>query len=170
MSTILQQLPALLGVILGATGSYLITALNERSRWRREKDARWDTHRMQTYAAYGHAVKAVTLLATRAAAQRGIGELVETLPLDEALEKLSDAEANRATQWEHVLLLGDLETIAAARKWHEIAWTMTRFARGQESGQQSWAQAMNDVNDARAAFYRAARTDLGVAGHPPATS
>jgi len=61
---LLEQLPALVGVVLGAAGGYLINAMADRARWRREKEARWESHRMQTYAAYGHAVKAVTLLAT----------------------------------------------------------------------------------------------------------
>ncbi|HCT76343.1 MAG TPA: hypothetical protein DGT23_07090 [Micromonosporaceae bacterium] len=125
---------------------------------------------MQTYAAYGHAVKTVTLLATRVAAQRGLGENVETLPIEQGLSQLAEANSTRGTVWEQALLLGDVDTITAARLWHESAWHLERFARGLETGADAWASAMKEANDARAMFYAAARGDLGVPGTPPATT
>ncbi|MEU0587838.1 hypothetical protein [Streptomyces sp. NPDC006132] len=38
--------------------------------------------------------------------------------------QLAEAEARRAAEWETVLLVGDAETIAAARKWHEAVWNV----------------------------------------------
>ncbi|MGV9451532.1 hypothetical protein [Streptomyces sp. NPDC003635] len=32
-------------------------------------------------------------------------------------------EARRAVTWESVLLVGEAETVAAARSWHEAIWT-----------------------------------------------
>ena len=57
MSGFTQQLPALIGVVIGASTSYLVGAAIERARWRREQWARWDEKRAQAYAEYSHAVK-----------------------------------------------------------------------------------------------------------------
>jgi hypothetical protein len=40
MSVFLQQLPALIGVVIGALGSYLAVVRGDRMRFRREQAAR----------------------------------------------------------------------------------------------------------------------------------
>lgn len=169
MSSVLQQLPVLIGVIVGAFCSYLVGAAADRSRWRRERAARWDLRRMETYAAYGHAVKTCTMLAARVAAERGIGERLEPISIKDGLAQLAEAQLTRATLWEPVLLLGDPATIATARRWHEASWRLDGFARQMSHPDDTWDAAMNAANDARAAFYQAARKDLGVTGTPPPT-
>jgi hypothetical protein len=159
----------MIGVIIGAVGSYLVATTSDRARWRRERSSRWDVSRMQTYAVYGRAVKRITDLAVRVAAHRGVGEFVATLPLAEGLPRLADADAERAALWEQVLLLGDPATVAAARRWHETAWHLDQLVRGEHPDQDAWSLAMNRANDARAAFYAAARADLGVSGDVPST-
>lgn len=69
MSGITRQLPALIGVVVGALASYLAGAASERARWRREQSARWDDRRAQAYAEYGYAVN-VYVQCLRAAAMR----------------------------------------------------------------------------------------------------
>jgi hypothetical protein len=125
---------------------------------------------METYAAYGHAVKTAMLLAIRVAAQRGLGEVMEKISIDDGLAKLSEAQLTRTVLWEQVLLLGDPATIAAARRWHEAGWLMDEFARGTRQGRERWTHVRTEANDARDAFYAAARRDLGVSGLPPATT
>ena len=66
MSGIVQQLPALIGVAIGALASYLADALTERTWWRRERFSRWDDRHVQAYADYGHAVKNVYVQCMRA--------------------------------------------------------------------------------------------------------
>lgn len=73
MSGIGQQLPALVGVVIGAGASYLAGAASERTRWRRERSSRWDERRAQAYADYGYAVKNVYVTSTRAAELRQQG-------------------------------------------------------------------------------------------------
>ena len=86
---------------------------------------------MQAYAEYGNAVKNVSQLASRIAAARGFPHVVvEPLATSpEAMKALGDAEGERARTWEPVLLLGDPETFASARVWHQAVWRLMWFAR-----------------------------------------
>jgi hypothetical protein len=162
--SIVEQLPTLVGVIVGAAATYLATAAAERSRWRRTRDARWDEARMRVYAEYGEAVKRISHNATSMAAAHGIHhEIVPTgLTEEQALLELSKASIERSARWEAVLLLGDHDTIAAARAWHECVWRLEWFARGKLARQANWDNAMHEAEHARDAFYTAARADLGV--------
>jgi hypothetical protein len=45
------------------------------------------------------------------------------------MEALEETDGARAQAWEAVLLLGDPETMASARAWHQAAWRLVRFAR-----------------------------------------
>jgi hypothetical protein len=62
---LLNQLPALLAVVVGATGSYMTASRIERSRWRRGMATRWDEQRLAAYVEYMHAVKEARRLASR---------------------------------------------------------------------------------------------------------
>lgn len=163
---LLAQLPVLAGVIVGALGSYLTTAVTERARWRRALDSRWDERRIEAYTSYAQAVKQVVNIAGRIAAGRGIGGASEPLaPTRANLGLLATAEAERAGLWETVLLLGHPATVTAAREWHENAWRLEWYARGLLTGETpDWEEARAAVNTARARFYEAARADLGVRG------
>ena len=128
---LVQELPVLIGVGVGALASFATTSLGERARWRQERGARWDEARMRAYAEYGDAVKKVTHLASRIAAGRGFPHSVESLTPDaEAIEDLSNAGGERARAWESVLLLGDPETVSAARARHQSVWRLEWFAAG----------------------------------------
>jgi hypothetical protein len=122
---------------------------------------------MQAYASYALTVKTLILVANRISASLDLGSSTQPLSEDEGLEKLAQAEMDRAAAWEQVLLIGDPVTIAAARNWHQCAWNLEAFARGLRTGKEEWAAAVVAANDARAEFYRNARGDLSVPGIPP---
>ncbi|MCF1593789.1 hypothetical protein [Streptomyces muensis] len=42
MSVFIQQLPALIGVVIGALGSYVVVVRGDQARFRREQAARWE--------------------------------------------------------------------------------------------------------------------------------
>jgi xanthine/uracil permease len=42
MASVVQQLPVLIGVAVGALASYLVTSATERARWQRQQATRWD--------------------------------------------------------------------------------------------------------------------------------
>jgi hypothetical protein len=120
---------------------------------------------MRAYAEYANAVKKMTHLATRIAAGRGLPYSAEPLEPDrEALEALSQADAERSPTWESVLLLGAPETVASARAWHQAVWRIEWFARGRLTAVHQWEPAIRDTELARDKFYQSAREDLGVTG------
>jgi hypothetical protein len=63
--------------------------------------------------------------------------------------------------------MGNPDTVAAARTWHREVWHLELFARGLRSDNDEWKATMDSVVAARAAFYDAARRDLGISGHLP---
>ena len=169
MSGIIQQLPALIGVVVGALASYLAGAASEHARWRREQSARWDDRRAQAYADYGYAIKNVYVQCTRVAAMRSQGTGGDQVAYDEALAELGKLTDERTAKWESVLLLGNPETITAARAWHRRVWQVERFARGERADTDQWDALMEDITADRARFYAEARRDLGIgSGEIPA--
>ena len=115
---------------------------------------------------YGQSVKRMIIVAQRIATGRGLWTDSEPLPPTQVnLDLLAAAEAERASQWETVLLLGHPKTVAAARTWHEHAWRLEVWARGRLTGNASdWQAARTATDVARAAFYESARSDLRVSG------
>jgi hypothetical protein len=120
---------------------------------------------MRAYAEYGDAVKKVSHLASRIAAGRGFPHSVEPLTPDAgAMEALVDADEARGRAWEPVLLLGDPQTVAAARAWHQAVWRLVWFAQGRLTAAEQWNPSIRKTEVARDAFYDCARRDLGVKG------
>jgi len=62
------------------------------------------------------------------------------------------------------LLLGDPETVTAARAWHQTVWRLEWFAAGRLTAADQWEPSMRDTEVARDRFYDCARRDLGVKG------
>ncbi|GLY90312.1 hypothetical protein [Actinoallomurus iriomotensis] len=165
--TFMDQLPTLAGVIVGAVGSYAASSLTERARWRRAHAERWDQPRFQAYASYANLLKAQLRISLRIGAARGFDHVVDPLDPDEGLQRLAEAESRRAAEWESMLLVGDASTVAAARTWHEAVWAVESYARGLKDDPAGWEGALRRASQARDAFYRHARRDLGIEGPPP---
>jgi hypothetical protein len=164
----LSELLVLAGVIVGALASYLTTAATERTRWKRTLDSRWDDRRVEAYASYAQAVKDIITVSSRIYAGRNITADSDSWalpPSEENLELLESAVRKRAAAWEPVLLLGDRETVTAARNWHESVWALERWARGAATGKrEDWEKASAEVTRSRSFFYESARNDLQVRG------
>ncbi|HEX7658352.1 MAG TPA: hypothetical protein VF444_02645 [Pseudonocardiaceae bacterium] len=164
--SIVDQLPALIGVVVGATMSYVSTSLSERSRWRRSQAVRWDERRLTAYTDYGNAVKELVLLADRIAAGRGLSTSPQPLdPDEEALTTLADAAARCSVLRETLRLLADTDTITAATNMNHHAWQLEWFARGQlDGGPTAYDRAFKEYKKARDEYLRCARKSLQVAG------
>lgn len=161
-----NQLLVLAGVVIGALASYLTTTANEKARWKRTLDSRWDDRRIEAYALYAQAVKEIIRLSARIAAGRGIAAHSEPLsPTRKHLDLVDSASSRRATVWETVLLLGHRDTVEAARRWHESVWRLDWIAcRKENASSEDYETARSEVNHARALFYESAREDLQVKG------
>ncbi|MFJ2953734.1 hypothetical protein [Streptomyces sp. NPDC087270] len=162
-----DQLPALIGVVIGSLGSYAVQTSTERRRWRRQREERWDEKRFETYGRYANVLKAQLRVAQRIGAALGFADVADPLQPADGLPLLADAESRRATEWESVLLVGDAATIAAARRWHETIWTIELLVREGPADPAMWTKAHALASAARDAFYASARRDLGIAGDPP---
>ena len=168
MQPFLQQLPALLGVLLGAAATFTATSAAERARWRRAQAVRWDEKRLTAYSEYAHAMKKLISVAVRLAGTRGIHPDTSTVDPEKDLPSMAAAEEERTSKWEAVLLLGSSDVIKAARAWHNGVFRLQRIAAGLSD--EAWAEAVQAVSHGRREFYQAAKKDLGIAiGEDPAS-
>ena len=162
MSTVQMILP-LVGVVIGAVGSFLASSAGEHARWRRQQRTRWDARRVEAYADYGDAVKRVYVACLQIVYARKHGVGSDPSTIDERIADLVRLSSERTSKWETILLLGDAETIVAARKWHRLVWEMERIAHGKPATDESWRQAWMAAYAERTAFHEAARRNLGIA-------
>ncbi|MEU8821384.1 hypothetical protein [Actinoplanes sp. NPDC048796] len=161
MKILLQSLPALIGVLLGALATFFTSSATERARWHRQQSIRWDEKRLTAYTEYANAVKHVISTSVRLASARGVYPDDSWLAGKSTLEDLVEAEEQRTLKWEAVLLLGDENVIAAGRDWHQLSFRLMRLACSQPS-ELSWEEVIKRTGEARHRFYVAAKGDLGV--------
>lgn len=161
MASFTEQLPALIGVLLGAGATFGATFATDRARWHRDQSVRWDVKRADAYAEYAFAVKRVISLAVRLAAHRGAHSLGEPLSPDDGTELLADAEHERAVKWETVLLLGSDNVVIAGRRWQQSVFPLEEIAWGRRVAA-DWDATVAVVSHERGRFYEAARNDLGL--------
>ncbi|MFF6997673.1 hypothetical protein ACFY93_22310 [Streptomyces sp. NPDC008313] len=158
------QLSALIGVVVGAAMSYLVGALHERARWRREQGARWDGLLLEAYGDYGRAVKECVVAYQRLASDRGLTP--DSAPgTGDALEDAAQAELRRAATTEPLRLLAGPDAAAAVRELNDAVWHLEWLARGRLAADAAaWEQAYGAYRSARRAFYEKARASLRVPG------
>jgi hypothetical protein len=166
VGTLLQQLPALFGVVIGALATWTVTSAGERAKWNRDQAVRWDEKKLAAYTEYPHAVKQLISAATRLQEQRasnspGMEPADARAALATAEAAVAAAEDERTMKWESVLLLGSSEVIVAARAWHQGAFRLQWIAMGRGSDMPG-DEAIGAVSRARRAYYEAAKADLGI--------
>ncbi|MER5439782.1 hypothetical protein [Streptomyces sp. NPDC002790] len=155
-----KQLPALIGVVIGALGSYAAVMHGERVRFRRERTIRWEDRRLATYQAYARSVKMTVSLLFRVAAHVGNDSNPNPLSPQEAGHRLGDASEARDLAWEEMLLLGSLEVVEAGRAWAETVATMERFVRDRTHDPIAWSALVGNQRASREAYYAATRRDV----------
>jgi hypothetical protein len=96
--TFSDQLPALVGVVVGSLSSYAVQSLTEHRRWKQQREERWDEKRFETYGGYANVLKAQLRIAQRIGAALGFADVADPLPPADGLPLLADAESHRATQ------------------------------------------------------------------------
>ncbi|WP_181787527.1 hypothetical protein [Streptomyces phytophilus] len=166
MADFAEQLPALVGVVIGALGSYVAVAHGERVRFRRERVVRWEDRRFAAYRGFSRAVKETAGLLFRVGAHFGNDANPNPLAPQEAGPRLGDASEGRDLAWEELLLLGSPEVVEAGRAWAEAVAAMERFVRDGVRDPGAWAALVGDQRVAREAYYAAARRDVALGpGH-----
>ncbi|MGO4759246.1 hypothetical protein AB4212_63315, partial [Streptomyces sp. 2MCAF27] len=111
--------------------SFLVSSLNERTRWRRQQSVRWDEHRLAAYAEYAHAVKELAARYQMIAADRGLVSGPMSLePTPEVLAEIRELESRRSALSETLGLLGDTEANTASKTLDHCLWRLECLARG----------------------------------------
>ncbi|MEU7526714.1 hypothetical protein AB0A74_13350 [Saccharothrix sp. NPDC042600] len=166
MNPIVAQVLTIAGVLLGSAATFVATHTIERTRWRRAQSARWDDKRLAAYSEYAESVKHMVRLCRRIAETRGFLTTGQPVDLDATFAALAEAETERAARWETVLLLGEPDTISAARAWSEQVWRLERILREADPDRSSFAEAYRTAMRLRNTFYNHARTDLDITSGP----
>lgn len=163
----ITQIITLLGVLLGATSSYLATSAMDRARSRRDRDERWIGRKIDAYINYLDNVKEMRVIARRMLRDTGLDvSLPIALTKEEGLPLLAEAEAHRSISAERVLLVGSEDVIGALRALNQAIWKIEWFARGliENADADVWLQASGEYHAAINSFQECARRDLRVPG------
>jgi len=114
------------------------------------------------YSDYGNAVKNAYIASMRIASNSNRTTAKEIADYQQALSGLERATLERTAKWESVLLLGNPDTVAAARAWHRSVWKLQDIAHGAPISDSEKQALTSEFEGARLQFYEAARKDLGI--------
>ncbi|MFD7137087.1 hypothetical protein [Streptomyces sp. NPDC059894] len=160
MSAFLQQLPALIGVVIGALGSYLALVRSDRERFRRERTARWEERRLAVYADYARTLKKSVSLTYRVAAHLGNDPHPHPMSPAEAEPLMAEATQARDPSGEALIMLGSREVVERARVWVTTVMEMERFLREGTHDPRAWQALLERQRAGREGYYAAVRDDL----------
>jgi hypothetical protein len=166
MSNLLDQLPTIIGVLVGSTATYFATSAVGRAQWQRQRQAHWNALQVAAYSDHAHALKKMTDIARAIAAHRGLDDLAEPLPPEVGISQLVAAELDRSAKWESVLMVGDSAVVEAGQRWKQCVWRLEWFARGRLDGRSEWDHALAQAGDSKHEFYEAVRRSIGTPGGP----
>lgn len=167
MSAFMQQLPALIGVVIGALGSYLAVVRGDRARFRHEQAARWEERRFAVYADYARTLKKSVTVAYRLAAHFRIDPHPHPLTPEEAEPLLAEATIARDPAGEALILLGSPAVVEKARTWVVLVMEMERYLREGQRDPATWQALLERQRAGREGYYAAVREDLAL---PPGHS
>nr|WSY49528.1 hypothetical protein OG999_04765 [Streptomyces sp. NBC_00886] len=167
MSTFIQQLPALIGVVIGALGSYVAIMRGDKARFRRERAARWEERRLDVYAEYARTLKRSVTLTYRVASHLDNDPHPHPLSPTEAAPLLAEATVDRDPSAEALILLGSPEVVEKARVWVGAVMEMERFMRAETHDPDAWQELLERQRAGREGYYAAVRDDLAL---PPGHS
>ena len=167
MSAFIQQLPALIGVVIGALGSYVAIVRGDRARFRRERAARWEERRLSVYADYARALRRrhADVPGRRPPRQRPPSASAVAAGGRALLAEAADAGDPAG---EALLLLGSPEVVEKARAWVVVVMEMERFLRGHARPRGLAGAAGAAARGARQGYYAAVREDLSLMTERPA--
>ncbi|MEU6142937.1 hypothetical protein ABZ848_21525 [Streptomyces sp. NPDC047081] len=162
MSAFIQQLPALIGVVIGALGSYFAVVRSDRARFRREQAARWEERRLAVYIDYARTLKKTITLACRVASHFGNDPHPHPLSPEEAAPQLAAATLARDPDGEALLLMGSPQVVEKARVWVTVVLEMEQFLRDGTRDPAAWQALLERHRGGRDGYYAAVREDLAL--------
>ncbi|WP_329190490.1 hypothetical protein [Streptomyces sp. NBC_01428] len=154
------QILTLIGVLIGALTSYLVTAAAERAKFRREMTTRWDERKLDTYIACVTCIKEIQRTAMDAGRARDQG-----LNDSEALQAMEAGETRRSILFETFVLLSNEKAATAAHAVNQRTWELLRAAREPASGIAELRPI--PLVEALNVLHEAARSDLMISSGVP---
>ncbi|MEV6371921.1 hypothetical protein [Micromonospora musae] len=163
MDQAITALAAVIAVLSGAAGTYVVGRLTDRDRFARELQVRWDQRRLDAYVSYVSAAKLAGTRANQVHAGRGNG--ASEADLDALLRELAELELRRSEAFEALPLLADGATIEAAHELNRAVWQLEQPARqGTKLDEETWHALADKWVNALNNFHSNARAGLSVPG------
>jgi hypothetical protein len=162
MAGLSAQLPSLIGVLVGASASLMVTTVGDRSRFRRDELARWRDRRLAVYTDYARAMKANVNVMYRWADYLGNRSSPHELTPERARPLLAASVEARDQAWETLSLVGSRDVAAAANAWFDVVVVMERSIQASVEDTAVWDELFSRHGNARQRFYDAARADLAL--------
>jgi hypothetical protein len=161
-----SQIVTIVAVVVGAGMSYLVTALGDRSRDRREVARSWVDRKLVAYTRYSDDAKSLAMVARQIAADLGLHDAApEAAGERDMLAALSEAELRRSASYEAVKLLGDTGTLRATRELnetvHRLEWIASKKLHPTTA---QWDRSWQLYAEAAEEFRRNVRAELGIPG------
>src|SRR5260221_5926868 len=162
MNAFMQQLPALIGVVIGALGSYVAVVRADRVRFRHERAARWEERRLAVYTEYARTLKQSVTLTYRVASHLRNDPHPHPLSPQEAAPLMAEATAAGDPAGEALILLGSTQVVDQARAWVSVLLEMQQFLRERTHDPEAWHGLVERQREGRAGYYAAVRDDLAL--------
>ncbi|MDR2984504.1 MAG: hypothetical protein LBV34_06655 [Nocardiopsaceae bacterium] len=165
---LVNQVVTIAAVVVGAGTTYLVTALGDRAKDRREVARQWVDRKLESYTQYANDTKGLAMAARLLAADRNLHSAApERGDGDDKDLKtaLADAELRRSASYEAVKLLGDASTLRATRELNETVHRLEWIANGRlEASPTHWERSWQLYAEATDDFRRSVRAELGIPG------
>ncbi|MFF5206000.1 hypothetical protein [Streptosporangium sp. NPDC000396] len=160
-----SQIATIAAVVIGALTTYAVTALNDRSRYRREVARHWVDRKLELYTRYAGDIKQLAILTRQITAQHGLHDAAPGVDGDKAMALLDEAETRRSLTYEAVRMLGDAQTIRVTGELNDAVHRLEWLARGKlDTDPDVWEKCWRLYTNATNAFHENFRRELGVPG------
>ncbi|TMR11313.1 hypothetical protein ETD86_36130 [Nonomuraea turkmeniaca] len=160
-----SQIVTIAAVVVGALTTYVVTALNDRSRHKREVARQWVDRKLQLYTGYAGDIKQLVILARQITALHGLHDAAPGVDEGKALALLDEAETRRSLTYEAVRMLGDTQTIRATGELNDAVHRLEWLARGKlDADPDTWETCWQLYTEAANTFHESVRRELGVPG------
>src|SRR5690242_19361231 len=161
-----NQVVTIVAVAVGAATTYLVTALGDRARDRRDVARHWLGRKLEAYTQYAIDAADLAMIARQIGADLGLHDAAPDAAADQDLRAaLGEAELRRSASYEAVKMLGDASTLRATRELnegaHRLEWIAQRKLRPSPA---QWERSWQLYAQAAEEFRRCVRAELGIPG------
>ncbi|GAA0977894.1 hypothetical protein GCM10009555_039860 [Acrocarpospora macrocephala] len=161
-----DQLIPLLGVVVGAGTSYVVTILQDGRKHLREIALRDEERKIEAYTRYAASVKHMVGMARRVASTRDLDDPMPGVEEAAALRSLDEAENARSLAAESLGLFASAEVIKAVQQLNKRVWRLESLVVGHIPADKAiWREAIVAYRVELEGFRLAARKDLNRPDH-----